>query len=229
MYSKEEIRELLQNYKELDSRELNNIFYSSVDYDDNLEISMDDMDSEYYESLYGKICDLTDADNIQNEEYDFADDDIYSDIDIFTKDDETPLVLQQARVYRAQRQYTKAMDICKKVLMDENEKEYIKCYALNMRIALLKDMDNLNAYNLCIFCMKNKYLIDFLNNHPLLRRSFGNVLFGLLGKAKEYSEDFLYLVDKNFSDILHEYFFNLGENNPKRDIIMDLWKSKKRE
>lgn len=228
MYSKEEIKELLQNYTELDFSELNNIFYSSVDYDDNLEISIDDADGEYYESLYGKIIDLVDKDNKQDEEYDF-DDDIYSDIDIFPEDDETPLVLQQARIYRAQRQYIKAMDICKKVLMDENEKEYIKCYALNMRIALLKDMDNLNAYNLCTFCMKNEYLINFLNHHPLLKKSFENVLFGLLGRINEYPDDFLYLVDERFSNVLHDYYFKLGENNPKRDIIMDLWKSKKRE
>ena len=144
MSSRFEIRKFLQ--EEIKKMELNNdgIFYNlENDYDDEdnyyAELDENDRDSEFYENEYGNLVDLAEKEaeelaDLEDEFYEF-------DEDITTQ---VKTELKKAKSFRLLKQYTKAIEICDKLLSaDANNR-----YAIDLKIATLGDMRSNEAYTL---------------------------------------------------------------------------------
>ena len=129
----------------------------------------------------------------------------YDDEDITTQ---VKTELKKAKSYRLLKQYTKAIEICDKLLSaDANNR-----YAIDLKIATLGDMRSNEAYTLAVLYMK-KYAtkLDFINT-----------MFGLLQKMDCRKDDFVRALYKYCPDCIREYINNLGDNNPKRMYLEEI-------
>ena len=207
--------------------------YNTVDdYDESIDedyyetMSEDDRDGEYYENFYSSIIeDIYSNEHIYNnseylseenfEEY-FSKINKTSSTSNNTVSDNKNIIgteiielLKQAKQYRINKDFDKAIHLCDKILQ-ENSIECIYPFTINLKIASLGDKLSLEAYELA-----EKYMPQMVN-----KKDFINTMFGLLAKPINYPTSFIQKLAYFYPFVLEEYIYNLGDNNPKRDRLL---------
>lgn len=216
-FSKDEISDLYKEEINLDNVEN----YDENNLEDYYEvIHEDDRDGEYYENLYYPLIEeiYEELEYLSEETFDEYSNKVeevlstqykvtYSNKNLINLG-ELLQSLKQAKQYRLNKNYDKTLSICDEILQISTD-DYINHFTINLKIATLGDKLSLDAYELA-----SKYIPEMYK-----QKDFINTLFGLLAKPISYPNYFIDKLIEFCPFVLDEYISNLGNNNPKKNIL----------